>query len=200
MRLLVAALLVVLATNASAQERVEPARGVFLVAKPEIDSGSFYRSVVLLLVHGEEGTVGVIVNRPTGVLLSEAIPDLVEDDTSHPLYFGGPVGLEGLLVLFRSDAPSDGSEAVMEDLYFSGDREVLEELLKQGKPDDELRLFIGHSGWARGQLDAEISRGAWEVQRADAFTVFRTEPEWMWELLSGSGRMIARSPRASRLH
>ncbi len=199
MRPLVVLVLIALATGASAQERVMPARGVFLVAEPSIEGGPFYESVVLVLAHGKEGTLGLILNRRTRIPFSEVMPELDVGELSQELYFGGPVGLEGLLVLFRSETPPDDAETVMEGVYYSGDRNVLEKLLKGEEPSDEFRLFIGHSGWAAGQLDAELLRGSWDVLRADVSTVFRTEPESLWELLSMSGRIFARFSRPSLL-
>ncbi len=199
MRPLVVLVLIALATGASAQERVMPARGVFLVAEPSIEGGPFYESVVLVLAHGKEGTLGLILNRRTRIPFSEVLPELDVGEPSQKLYFGGPVALEGVLVLFRSETPPEGAETVMEGVHYSGDRNVLEKLLKGEEPSDELRLFIGHSGWAAGQLDAELLRGSWDVLRADVSTVFRTEPESLWELLSMSGRIFARSSRPSHL-
>jgi putative transcriptional regulator len=198
LRIRVVTVFVFLAAGASAQEPLEPAKGVFLVARPMIEAGPFFQSVVLLLSHGEEGTLGVILNRATRVSLSEALPDLDLDAPSHTLYFGGPVALEGLLVLFRSVVPPENAQAVMEDVHFSGDPNVLEKLVKEDLQSDELRIFIGHSGWAPGQLDAELLRGVWDVMRADAFTVFQTEPELLWRYLTMSDRTYARAPRASR--
>ena len=193
MSVLLVAGLVAGPSAASAQGRVEPAPGVFLVAAPRIDSGPFHQSVVLLLAHGEEGTLGLIVNRPTDISLSEALPGLGEGEVSPPLFFGGPVGIEGLLVLFRSETPPPGAERVMGDVYYSGESGVLEQLLDDDEASEGLRLFVGHSGWAPGQLEGELLRGAWHVVPADAFTLFRTEPEWMWEHLTGGGRTIARA-------
>jgi putative transcriptional regulator len=194
MRLVALLVLATLATGASAQERVEPGRGVFLVAEDEIEGGPFYQSVVLLLSHGKDGTLGLIVNRVTRMRLSEALPDLDVGEPSPRLYFGGPVGLEGLLVLFRSDGPPPNADRVMENVYYSGDRSVLEELVKGGKRSDELRVFVGHSGWAPGQLDAELRRGSWYVRRADPLNVFHPEPERLWDDLTMSGRTYARLP------
>jgi putative transcriptional regulator len=199
LRIRVATVLVFLAAGASAQEPVAPAKGMFLVATPTIDGGPFFESVVLLLSHGEDGTLGLILNRETRVSLSEALPDLDVEAPSHTLYFGGPVALEGLLVLFRSVVPPENAEAVIEDVHFSGDRDVLETLVKENQQSDEIRIFIGHSGWAPGQLDAELRRGAWDVMPADAFTVFQTKPELLWEHLTMSGRTYACAPRASRV-
>lgn len=182
--------LVALAPGASAQAPVEAARGTFLVSRG-IDAGPFAESVVLLLKHDDEGTLGLIVNRPTGVPLSEALPDLEVGETPPVLYFGGPVGLEGLLVLFRSPSPPPEAEEVLDGVYFSGEREVLEGLLGGDLPGEELRLFVGHAGWAAGQLAGELRRGAWDVLPADLFTLFRTEPGWLWETLT-RGRSVAR--------
>lgn len=167
------------------------ARGAFLVSGGAIDKGPFHQSVVLLLAHGDDGTLGLVVNRRTDVRLSDVLPGIDLGETSPPLFFGGPVGLEGLVVLFRSETPPAGAEEVLDGLYYSGERRVLDEVLKKEKPGDELRLFIGHSGWAPGQLDAELANGAWDVQPADIFTLFRTAPEWLWEHLTEGGRTIA---------
>jgi len=196
--------MLLLGTSATSQEKIAPAKGVFLVAKNEIDGGPFYQSVVLLVAHGDKGTVGLIVNRTTEIPLSEALPELGRE-TPHEVYFGGPVGLSGLLYLFRSSKrPEQVKEAayVMADVYYSGDRELLEELMdadkKPAKKQDELHLFIGHSGWAPGQLDTELVRGSWDLVRADAFTVFGKDPAMMWHELSKDSRVIARSSRPSR--
>lgn len=171
---------------------VSPEPGVLLVSKNEIEGGPFYQSVVLLLAHSDEGTLGLIVNQTTDVPLSDALPELGRG-SSHTLYFGGPVGLSGLLYLFRSDKSVDDADRVMGDVYYSGERALLEELIESEKGSDELRLFLGHSGWAPGQLDAELVRGSWDVVRADALTVFTKDPKSMWSELSRDGRVIARS-------
>ncbi|GMR23484.1 MAG: hypothetical protein BMS9Abin37_1917 [Acidobacteriota bacterium] len=193
-RVVVALSLVVLVARAPGREKIVPAKGVFLVSKSEIEGGPFYQSVVLLLAHSDKGTLGLIVNRMTGIPLSAALPGLGRE-TSHELYFGGPVELSGLLYLFRSGKPTEQADHVMGNVYYSGDRELLEELMDADKKTDELHLFIGHSGWAPGQLEAELVRGSWDVVRADAFTVFGKDPATMWDELSKDSRVIARSSR-----
>jgi len=200
-RVVVALSIVVLGARApgpSGQAKLAPAQGVFLVSKSEIEGGPFYQSVVLLLEHSDQGTLGLIVNRTTEIPLSEALPGLGRG-SSRKLYFGGPVELSGLLYLFRSSKPPEDAVHVMGNVYYSGDRELLEELVESDeKPlekNDALHVFIGHSGWAPGQLDAELVRGSWDVVRADAFTVFGKDPATMWEELSKDSRVIARSSR-----
>jgi putative transcriptional regulator len=162
------------------------------VAKPTIEGGPFWHSVVLLLAHGEQGTLGVIVNRATEIPLSKVLSDLDADETGDPaLNFGGPVALDGLLFLFQSDAPPEDVKSVMGDVYFSGDREILEKLLKKKEGRDHVKLFLGHAGWAPGQLQGEIARGSWILVPADAFTVFRKSPEAIWPELAQIGVTVA---------
>ena len=191
-RLPVALLAVLMGVSAPGQETTAPAKGVFLVAKNEIEGGPFHQSVVLLLAHSDQGTVGLIVNRETEIPLADALPEL-ESKMPHELYFGGPVELSGLMYLFRASEPPEDADHVMGDVYYSGDRALLEELMDADTGVDELHLFIGHSGWAPGQLDGELVRGSWDVVQADAFTVFGKDPATMWHELSKDSRVIARS-------
>lgn len=172
---------------------VRPAPGVFLVAKPSIEGGPFFHGVVLLVSHGEVGSLGLIVNRVTELPFSEALPELSgESEEPHPLFFGGPVALNGLLFLFRTEDAPPKAAHVMEDVYFASDAEMLKGLLKEGlEPVRRLRLYLGHAGWAPGQLDMEILRGDWTVLRADAFTVFQKDPDRMWSELADGARVVA---------
>lgn len=169
-----------------------PAPGVFLVAKPSIGGGPFWQSVVLLLAHDEQGTLGVIVNRATEIPLSTVLSDLDANETGDPaLNFGGPVALDGLVFLFKSDEPPAGVRSVMGDVYYSGDRALLEKLLKKKEGRDRLKLYLGHAGWSPGQLQGEILRGSWTLVQADAFTVFQKSPDAIWPELAQIGVTVA---------
>jgi putative transcriptional regulator len=174
---------------------VRLAKGVFLVAEEHVTE-PFTGSVILLVAHGDTGTVGLIINRVTKVPLSEVLPEVKPSGKpAYPLFFGGPVALNGLMFVYRSAAPPEGAHHVMEDVFFSGERSRLESLLEEKKSPNELRLFLGYSGWAAGQLDAEILRGDWRVTRADAKTVFREDGDAIWrELFERTrGRLVARA-------
>ncbi len=163
---------------------IGPGKGVFLVANESIGPGPFHRSVVLLLNHESQGTLGLIVNRETEMPLYRLIPDLGRDGAESPtLFFGGPVGLDSLICLFRAEEAKEGAEHVMDDGYYTGSRRVLEGLLREMGPD-RLRVYIGHSGWGSGQLASEIARGDWQLLRADAATVFESFTEGIWHRLS----------------
>ena len=161
-----------------------PGPGMFLVAKRALGDSHFGQSVIYLVKHDEDGTLGLIVNRASAISLSEAIPD-IEDKraTAHALYYGGPVRLPMIFMLVRSESASEGMAHVADDVYISSDRGVLEELLAVKKPASEVRFYIGYSGWAAGQLDFELERGSWHVVAADADAVFSGETDSLWDRL-----------------
>ncbi len=167
-----------------------PDKGVFLVAKPAMRDPRFQRTVVLLLEHDDEGTLGVIINRPTEMLLSHALPDLKgASNGKHTVFFGGPVGLNTLVFLLRSSEPPRASSHVMADVYYSADRNTLETALSKRKKENELRMYFGHSGWAPGQLAGELLRGDWLLVRADSHSVFEKNLDALWK------ELIDRLPR-----
>ncbi len=168
------------------QQTLVPEKGVFLVATAGMQDPRFRRSVVLLLEHGENGTLGLIVNKVTEISLAQVLPDLKDSgQESNLLFFGGPVGLDGILFLTRNAEPPERAEHVMEDVYYSGDRNLLKEFLKQNKGAGELRVFLGNSGWSPGQLAAEIAEGAWKLVRGDSDTLFERDLDDLWPDLIG---------------
>ncbi|MCP4469463.1 MAG: YqgE/AlgH family protein [Gammaproteobacteria bacterium] len=161
-----------------------PGPGMFLVATRGLDGSHFGRSVVYLVAHGNDGTLGLIVNRSSDISLSEALPDLEhEQATTHALYYGGPVGLPMILMLMRSESATEGMENIADDVYISSERRLLEEALAAKKPERELRFYLGYSGWATGQLDSELVRGSWHVIAADADAIFSGETDSLWNRL-----------------
>ena len=93
----------------------------------------------------------------------------------------GPSGTLGVIMfLIRSEEPLEQTTNVMGDVYFGGDKTTLERLLEEERGSHQLRLFVGHSGWAPGQLDSELDRGDWRLFRANAFTVFEKRLDSIW--------------------
>jgi putative transcriptional regulator len=156
--------------------------GVFLYAAPGVHAGSFTESVVLLVQHDEkEGSLGLIVNRPTRLSVREAIPPLGEvKDLELALYFGGPVQPEAILALVRPSKPPDGALRVLPDVYFSTEMDVVKEAARRPDAASRLRVYAGYAGWAPGLLDAELRQGAWIVAPGRAAAVFREDPSTLW--------------------
>jgi putative transcriptional regulator len=162
-------------------------KGVLLIASPSLNDPNFRETVVLIIEHGFQGTLGVILNRSLKTLLSDALPDVSAlKGTSHRLFAGGPVEMTRLHLLFRvKDPPPAGTQSVIDGIYFGGTPEVLERILTQGTPAERFRAFAGVSGWGPGQLSFEMLQGAWGVLPPDAIDVFDQDPATLWQTCIG---------------
>jgi putative transcriptional regulator len=166
----------------------KPPTAILLVAHGIPPESDFSDSVVLVMNNLGPAPVGIIVNRPSPIPVSDVFPDLKRlEQLRDRLYFGGPVELESVWFLLRATKPPEHSIQALDDLYLSADRELLRRLLSRDKPMDGLRIFIGHAGWAPGQLEHEIDLGAWNLERADADAVFNGGAERPWP---DSGRSV----------
>ena len=161
-----------------------PAASMFLVASRELTDPNFSQTVVLLLRYDEDGAMGVIVNRRTRAFLKDAIPGLDAGSRSrHHVYLGGPVQLGTLRFLARSPEPLEDADYILGDIQVSASRRLLDRLVAESADNSRLRVFVGYSGWAPGQLEGEIARGGWHVVPATAEQVFSAEPDQLWSEL-----------------
>jgi putative transcriptional regulator len=180
---LVGTLFLLSALSAQAQQEFSPMsveKGVLLVASPSLSDPNFHQTVLLIIEHGRGGTVGLILNRPTNVLLSEALPDFtVLKRTSHRLFAGGPVGQTQLVLLFRLTQLLPDTRQIIAGVYVGTPR-VLERIMTQPKPTETFRAFAGFAGWAPGQLEHEMREGAWGILPSDAFSIFDKDPVTLW--------------------
>jgi putative transcriptional regulator len=146
-----------------------------------LNDPNFHHSVVLILEHGPGGTLGVILNRSTDVLLSEALPDLnILKGTTFKLFAGGPVEPRRMLLLSRLKEPIADVRSVFDSVYVGGTSAVLERIITQGKPSEAFRAFAGYAGWAPGQLGFEMLQGSWAVLPPDSINIFDQDPGRLW--------------------
>jgi putative transcriptional regulator len=144
-------------------------RGTLLVAAPALLDPNFNRTVVLIVEHGEQGTLGLVLNRLSETTVRELWDQIGNEPCSSqlPLRLGGPV--EGpLMALHIHESLADNS--VIPGVFFSVQKENLIELVQ--KPDDSYRLFVGHAGWGAGQLESEMEQGSWLTAPATAEFIF----------------------------
>ncbi len=181
LRTLCAALLLgALAWPASADD-AKPLTTILLVAKAELQDPNFKGSIVLVMNNIGPAPVGIITNRPTKITVAHLFPDLERlAQLEDKVYFGGPVEITTLSFLVRADAAPEHATEVLPGVYLSTDQELLRQLLSREQPLQGLRLFIGYSGWAPGQLEAEIGRGGWSLAPAEANAIFEAKPERPW--------------------
>jgi putative transcriptional regulator len=158
------------------------AKGVLLVASPSLNDPNFRQAVVLVVEHGPEGTLGLVLNHSTNILLSAALPEVtVLKGTTYRLFAGGPVEPTRLLLLFRSKEPPADARSVFDSVYIGGRPDFLERLITQAKPTETFRAFAGSAGWAPGQLTYEMLQGAWAVLPADSIGIFDQDPGTIWQ-------------------
>jgi putative transcriptional regulator len=177
-----AALLLLLGPSwPTSADDAKPLTAILLIAKGDLRDPNFAESVVLVMNNLGRAPVGLVVNRPTEIPVSKIFPDLKRLAQLHDkVYFGGPVELESVWFLFRAAKPPEHAIRAFGGIYVSASRELLLQLLGRDKPMDGLRIFIGHSGWAPGQLEAEIARGAWTLEPADPEAIFHGKSEHPW--------------------
>ncbi|WP_455378616.1 YqgE/AlgH family protein [Petrachloros mirabilis] len=157
-------------------------KGVLLVASPTMTDPNFGQTVILIVEHGPGGSLGVVINRITKVLLSEALPELnALKGTTHRLFAGGPVEPTRLVLLFRFEEPPADVRPVFDGVYVGGTSKTLERLITEGKPNETFRAFAGYAGWGPGQLKFEMLQGAWRILPADSKGIFDQDPATLWE-------------------
>jgi putative transcriptional regulator len=175
--------LAVLAALAFGSTRAgEPAESVLLVATPEL-GGSYTRTILIATRVAQGGYVGVILNRPTRTSLAAMFPDHAPSKRIvEPLHFGGPVGVDAVFALVRTNtSPGQGSLQLAPDLFLATAGTVIDRVIEQ--QPDRARFYAGLVVWQPGELAAEIARGFWFVRPIDADVVFRTPMEGLWEEL-----------------
>jgi len=199
-RALCAFLLLLGMSSPASADDAKAMSAILLVARAELPDSNFRDSVVLVMNNIGPAPIGVIINRPTRIGVSSLFPDLERSGRlDGKLYFGGPVEIDSASFLFRADTPPEHAIKVIDGVYFSANRELLRKLLVRDKPMDGVRIFVGHSGWAPGQLEAEIARGDWTLAPADAEAIFHGKSERPWpEQQAPDGGNRSREMKPSR--
>jgi putative transcriptional regulator len=170
---------------------------VLLVAKPGLADPNFIETVVLV-THAPGGeTIGVVLNRPTRARLSEVAPEFPNANAyGEPLYRGGPVLPTVIVALFRSSSQPDASAfPVLPGTYLTLHPRIIDRLLEKSasqsrrdESDSRFRLFAGFSGWAAGQLEAEMTAGGWYALPASEDILFRSDTSGLWRELVEKAR------------
>lgn len=140
----------------------KPTKGNLLIAEPSILGDiSFNRSVILLANHTEEGSVGFILNKPLNFTISELLPEV---NSPMKIYNGGPVEQDNLYFIHKVPELIPNSVEISAGIYWGGDFNTVAELLAVDDiKEDEIRFFLGYSGWDSDQLDEELNTNSWIV-------------------------------------
>jgi putative transcriptional regulator len=157
---------------------VETLRGKLLVAAPVLLDPNFRRTVLLVGEHGEEGAMGLVLNRPSPVSVADAVPPLAElVDDADLVHVGGPVQPQAIVVLGDFGDPAEAGALVLGSIGFlPGEIETASDVGSL----ERARVFAGYAGWGPDQLEDEISEGSWIVEPAVPEDVFTMDPDGLW--------------------
>lgn len=177
--------------------------GVLLLANPMMPDPNFKRTVVLIVEHGPQGSLGFVLTRPAGYNLSDVTDSFGPIDV--PVYYGGPVELNTLHALHSLGPSVPGSLEVAPGIYWGGNvAEVLAKVVSEEPPESQYRFFLGYSGWSGGQLEGETEEKSWIITPAKGETLWPTQPEDLWrETLRSLGNeyaIVANFPEDPRLN
>lgn len=156
-----------------------PRSGTLLVSGPFLPDPYFHRAVVLLCIHDEDGSFGLVLNRP----IDMGVADLMEDmpRLSSPVGIGGPVQSGNLFFLHTLGPRIEGSLPVVDDIHLGGDYHQLRDILTASpKLAKHVRFFVGYSGWGEEQLHTEIEQRSWLVHPATKRLVMRNNTKKLW--------------------
>lgn len=169
------------------RNKIKPEKGKLLISEPFLPDPNFERTIVLLCEHNDDGSFGFVLNKPSLARINDVMEDI--KGIEAPVLVGGPVQQDTLHYLHRISDLEDAVD-IGHGIYWGGNYERLSLLLdsKQIRAD-EIKFFLGYSGWSPGQLEEEIKADSWIV--SDQVTeelVFETEAEVMWkEVLKAMG-------------
>lgn len=159
---------------------IQPKNGALLVSEPFMIDPNFKRSVVLLTEFEINGAVGFVLNQKSNLVLSDLISDIECFD--FPVFIGGPVENDSLHFLHRCYDKINSGIKIREGLFWGGNFESLKILLQNNMINpDEIKFFIGYSGWGAGQLESEMKENSWMVtDNFNAEVVFVEDEENLW--------------------
>ena len=166
-------------------------RGKLLIASPALIDPNFHRTVILIAEHTGEGAMGLVLNRPAETLVADVVPDLSDlADDGAPVYFGGPVAADSVIVLAEFDDPALAGVLLDDDLGFVGSESA--ELGDVADGVRRARVFAGHSGWGPGQLEGELEDESWIIEPPLREEIFSEDADGLWSaVLRRKGREYA---------
>jgi len=168
---------------------LKPEKGRLLIAEPSIlNDNSFKRSIILLTEHNDLSTVGFILNKPLSFTVNDLVPEI---DCQFTVYQGGPVEQDNLYFVHKVPNLIPDSIEVANGICWGGNFNSLKELLNnQSLGSNDIRFFLGYSGWETNQLEEELKTDSWFVSKNDFPNIFDADNSNIWKnkLLQKGGK------------
>lgn len=161
--------------------------GKVLLAEPFMQDPNFKRAAILLTDYSPEGSVGFILNKQLDMNIDSLVADF--PDFQSTVFYGGPVQTDTIHYIHNLGDLLEKSTRIGEGIYWGGDFQKLKVLIATGLVEPEnIRFFVGYSGWSEGQLEEELKSGSWVVADMDANYLFQTEHDKLWQkIMSDKG-------------
>ena len=179
----------------------ESLRGKLLIASPALVDPNFARTVVLMTEHSDEGAMGIVLNRPADATARRLLPALEEIAGEDPLFIGGPVQPQAVVLLAEFADPEAAAWIVVADVGLAAADTDLDELTPAVRRG---RFYAGYSGWGAGQLEAEMEQESWIVEAPIPRELFPDDPETLWNdvlgRMGGQYALISRMPEDPSLN
>ncbi|HOO84351.1 MAG TPA: YqgE/AlgH family protein [Prolixibacteraceae bacterium] len=165
---------------------VAPEKGKILIAEPFLPGSYFNRSIVFLVEHNANGSVGFILNKPVNFQINEFYKEF--PNYNDKIYIGGPVNIESLFFIHKLGDRIKGSVPIINDLWWGGDFDDLKQLMNDGQiTNNQIRFFLGYSGWDKGQLKEELKEDSWIVSDIAPNLVINGQNELWHDMVKSLG-------------
>ena len=157
-------------------------KGSLLIANPVLPDPNFSRTVILLCNHNDQGSFGLVINRSTQLKAPDLFSSIdILKSYNAKIYIGGPVSQSMVFYLYRSSRNVIDLDEICSGVYLGSNLETLESLyLDIENPEENIRFYLGYSGWSDGQLDGEMEQNSWLVQDANEQFVFLDSENLIW--------------------
>jgi len=153
--------------------------GDILIAKPFLQDGVFKRSIIYLCQHNNEGSLGFIINKSHGMFLGDIFPNL--KNSNFPIFDGGPVSPNQLFYTHTLGSKLKGSKHIVDDVFWGGNFHELSKLIEAKKINPEqIRFYIGYSGWSPNQLSNELNNNMWHTKKSIYNNLLQTSNNELW--------------------
>ena len=165
-------------------------KGSLLIANPVLPDPNFSRTVILLCNHNEQGSFGLVINRTTKLKAPDLFSNVdILNTYNKKIYLGGPVSQSMVFFLCRSSCGISEFDEICPGVYLGNSLETLQEFYpKIENPEQNIRFYLGYSGWSGGQLAEEMEQNSWLIQNSGEQFVFFDSEAMIWpEVINSLG-------------
>lgn len=183
--------------NLGPNSNQSPEKGSILISEPFLEDPFFKRTVILLCDHNSEGSFGFVLNNYIDMNIEEIIDGI--DSINSKISIGGPVKNSNLYYIHTLGEEIEGSVHIFDNVYMGGDYEQLKELIKTDQIlPDQVRFFVGYSGWSANQLETELEQKSWFVTELGGQFIMNTNEGNLWkkslEKFGVKGKVVSNIP------